>query len=307
MSSTITLTRTISLASLGIGQRPLTGVGGFTNEPAFSFGDWVRNFILSPPFAWRWNRNVTEFTTVIGVKDYAFAPNWQPNTAYPQYAFVTDANGFLQQAITALGTVTGGVSGVTTPTWSTAPFGSTNDPNPDNNPAHYITWQRVGSETGLGLTLPDFGWLERGSVNDGTETHDLEVALSQGATQTQERPTHISARLDDSNGAIVFRLFPAPDKVYTVGITYQKACPNFVTTADTWHPIPDFFSYMYNTGFLAKAYEYVGDEKFANTMQLFFKQVISASEGLKDSQKNLFLDAAINTMREVQSVQRGGQ
>jgi hypothetical protein len=293
LASSIQLTRTINLASLGIGQRPLTGVGGFANEPAFSFGDWVRNFILSPPFSWRWNRNVVEFVTTVGVKDYGFAETWEAGMTYAQYTLVTDSNGFLQQA------TVGGTSGVTTPTWSTTAFGTTTDGT--------VTWQKLGEETGLGVELPDFGWLERASVNDGTTTYDLEVSLNVGATQSQERPTHISPRLDDGEGSVVFRLFPAPDKVYKVGVTYQKACPNFQNLTDTWYPIPDYFSYMYNTGFLAKCYEYVGDEKFGNTMQLFLKQVVSASEGLKESQKNLFLDNAMRDLREVQSVQKGGQ
>jgi hypothetical protein len=68
--STNTLLRTVNLASAFCSLRPLTDIGGATNEPAFSIGDWTRNFILGPPFAWRWNRSVISFLTVVGQQDY---------------------------------------------------------------------------------------------------------------------------------------------------------------------------------------------------------------------------------------------
>ncbi|MCU1301728.1 MAG: hypothetical protein JWQ87_2012 [Candidatus Sulfotelmatobacter sp.] len=40
------------------------------NEPALSAADEVRQFILAPPFAWRWNRSTVTFTTVQGQQDY---------------------------------------------------------------------------------------------------------------------------------------------------------------------------------------------------------------------------------------------
>lgn len=43
---------------------PLIGVQGNPLEPAASLGDYTRNFILQPPFAWRWNRAVVTFNTI---------------------------------------------------------------------------------------------------------------------------------------------------------------------------------------------------------------------------------------------------
>jgi hypothetical protein len=41
------------------------------NDPALSNADWVRQFILSPPFAWWWNRvEVPTIQTQAGVTDY---------------------------------------------------------------------------------------------------------------------------------------------------------------------------------------------------------------------------------------------
>src|SRR5258707_787172 len=68
MASTIQLQRSITLASALVRYAPLVLSA---NDPALSNADWVRQFILSAPFAWRWNRGVVSFLTVIGQSDYA--------------------------------------------------------------------------------------------------------------------------------------------------------------------------------------------------------------------------------------------
>jgi hypothetical protein len=71
MASTVTLQRSVTLASAFLRYAPLTLSA---NDPALSNADWVRQFILSPPYAWRWNRaEVAPITCVIGVSDYTVA------------------------------------------------------------------------------------------------------------------------------------------------------------------------------------------------------------------------------------------
>ena len=70
MPSTNQLSRAVNVAQNFIRQAPLTGVGGVTNEPALTLGDEVRQQIISPPFAWRWNRQTTTITCVAGQQDY---------------------------------------------------------------------------------------------------------------------------------------------------------------------------------------------------------------------------------------------
>ena len=233
MATTNSLQRTVNLASIYNHGKPLTNVLGFALEPALSIGDWVRGFILSPPFAWRWNRAIVAL---------AVGPNSQD----------------------------------------------------------YL------------VSLPQFGWLERASVTDTSGVvHELEVALNLGESSAQNLPVKIAARLDDNQGNITFRVFPLPDKSYTVQLSYQLAAPQFVQLTDTWAPIPDYFSYLYNQGFKAKVYEYGSDERFLPTMQLFVRQVIAANAGLSDSQINIFMEDRVNTTRtgqsELQSSQAGRQ
>lgn len=224
----ITLGRTVNYASAVIRQAPLVGIGGQPYEPATSMGDWVRQFILSPPFAWRWNRKNGSFTTVQGTQDY------------------------LQ-------------------------------------------------------TTPNFGWLEKASINDGTNVFELEVQLNVSEESTQNQPTYISPRLDDDTGNVTFRLFPVPDKVYTVNYAFQNAAPSFTSLADTWSPVPDYMYYLIQQGFLAKVYEYWDDVRFFPSLQLFMRQVVSASEGLTESQKNIFLGQFMDTQRQQQAAMGGSQ
>jgi hypothetical protein len=124
---------------------------------------------------------------------------------------------------------------------------------------------------------------------------------------SQNQPNSISTQFDDGNGNITFRLTPPPSGDYTVKLTFQLAAPTFSNLSQTWAPIPDFFFYLYQQGVFAKAYEYSGDERFAISTQLFLRQVIAASEGLTDSQKNIFLAERIDTDRESQTAMGNAQ
>lgn len=230
MASTIPLSRTIALAQQFVRNAPQTfTLPTVTNDPAFSNADWVRQFILSPPFAWRWNRTESNITCVIGQTDYT-------------------------------------------------------------------------------VSLANFGWIEKAIItfgDNGDQTTELEVVVNLAKETNPNLPTRISAQLDDDAGNITFRLSPAPDAAYVITLTSQKAAGQFVATTDFWSPIPDYLSYLINTGFQAKTYEYLGDPRFTVVMQQFLQSVVSANGGLSDTQKNLFISDRINTTREQLGIQQG--
>jgi len=223
MASTKTLQDAVNYASQCVRMAPLTGVGGIANQPAFAIGDWVRQFILAPPFAWRWNRNTTTYSLFQGTNYTAISP---------------------------------------------------------------VT----------------FGWLEKAYLTSNSgAVYELEVSRNLVGDSTQNQPKQICDLTDDGLGDIGFVTTPAADQSYTVNLIYQGSAPNFVNLSDTWSPIPDYFFYLIETGFLAKTYEYLNHELFVPTMSMFVKQVIAANAGLADSQKNIFMEEFINSQREVQS------
>jgi len=235
MASTNTLERTIRLTQRFVRNAPLT----FTNEgdPAFSGADWVRQFILSPPFAWRWNRGTISpvITCAPGKQDYV-------------------------------------------------------------------------------VNIPNFGWIERAVLNlpnvvgqPVTGAVELEVKTDIGFETTPNQPTQISAVVDDNNGNITLRLSPPPDQAYTVNVLCQRSAPTFTSTQDTWAPIPDYLSYLYNLGMRAWAYEYLGDERFPFALQMFLRQVVAANDGMTETQKNLFLQHTIIAQMDQQGSANMGQ
>lgn len=223
MATINTLLRTLTVSQHFCRNAPLTGVGGDPTEPAMSIGDWVRNFMLQPPFAWRWNRATTTISATTGQQDYSVA-------------------------------------------------------------------------------LANFGWLESATVNDlqakPNSITSMEVQLNLDEDLSGSGPRYIAARLDDDAGNITFRVHPVPEANCSVIATYQKASPTFATLSDTWAPLPDYMSNIYSMGFLAKAYEYFDDPRYAFTFQMFLRQLLAASEGLDESQKNIFISQFIDTARD---------
>lgn len=229
-SSTILLSRTIALTQQFVRNAPLT----FTSntDPALANADWVRQFMLAAPFAWRWNRSVTTFATVANQQDYSVA-------------------------------------------------------------------------------VPTFGWMEKATFFDSTQsdnpTRELEVRLVLADNKQSGQPMNIAAQLDDGAGNITFRLMPVPNDIFTVSVISQNACPTFTAVSQTWAPIPDYLQYLCSQGMLAKAYEYLGDERYPMAMQMFLRQVIAANGGLDETQVNIFLSNRLNTQRETQEVMGNAQ
>jgi len=64
---------------------------------------------------------------------------------------------------------------------------------------------------------------------------------------------------------------------------------------------------VYSQGFLSKVYEYFDDPRAIPTFQLFLRSLLSASEGLDESQKRVFAQDFLNSARQEQSVGQTGQ
>jgi len=171
----------------------------------------------------------------------------------------------------------------------------------------------IAGQTDYQTYLPDFGFLERATIimppgvgNINQYSKELTIEQTLVGETILGQPAFISVIADDNNGNITFRLMGVPDQPYAINLIYQKAAPNFSSTTDTWAPIPDYYNYLYNQGFLAKTYEYKGDERFAFAHQEFLKMLVSASDGLTETQKNIFLDQRLTYNREIQGSQQTG-
>ena len=111
-----------------------------------------------------------------------------------------------------------------------------------------------------------------------------------------------------------FRLLGVPDAIYTVTIWYQKFQPLMTTLATNWTP-PDYMSFVYNRGFLAHLMAAVGDPRAQQEKVAFAAALLSNSEGLTETERDIFLAQYLEnpramdllTLKASQGIQARGQ
>ena len=280
-SSSIQLLQTVEWSKRFIFQRR-TNFGNF-NEPAISSANTILQTILGPPFAWPWNRVVTGFITTPGRQDYTVF-NWQATTTITLLYVLVDSNGNCQSVTTA------GTTGASLPAWNATTSGTTTDGS--------VTWTNLGP-IGLsnGSVNYNFSWIETASVNapqvngNGTVWKEISNKNMLGVDSNTDRPHSIAPQFTDINGNITFRLMPVPDKAYPVSITMQQKAPLFTELSQEWAPVPDYFSHVYNWGFLSLMFMFADDPgraQFAN--QKFISHLLSSNHGLSDTERNIWLN-----------------
>ena len=163
-------------------------------------------------------------------------------------------------------------------------------------------------KTDYEVNLPNFGWLEKAALYDpdsGYLATELQVELIKAVETTSFTPQRIATQLDDGAGNITFRLFGPPDKIYNVCLEYQNAAQLFAATNQTWAPVPDYLSYVYNEGFDFRTFSYLNDPRSQFSGQLFYQSLAQMSEGLTLSEKNIWLEDKLKTLRQSANIQAG--
>jgi hypothetical protein len=140
----------------------------------------------------------------------------------------------------------------------------------------------------------NFGWIENASVQDTGATpskwYQMEPKIDLALDTSKARPQFISGQLDDGAGNITFRLMPIPDKVYPISVTVQNKAALFTSLNQTWSPIPDEYSYIYQVGLLSYMYEFADDARWVGARQRFVAALLGANQGLTDTELNIFLN-----------------
>lgn len=273
-----TLLRTMEWAKkLNFGRR--SALGG-NLEPAVTSADITMQTILGAPFAWRWNRVVTGFVTTAGQQDYTLV-NWQPSLVVQIGWLTVDDAGNSQKVTTA------GTTSSTPPTWNHTK-GTTTSENSGT-----VVWTNLGP---IGVPVSQtfsLGWIETSSVQDtdgqAPKWFEMTSEICLANDSAQDRPRFLAAQGDDGNGGITFRVMPVPDASYPVAITLQQKPPVFTSVNQTWAPIPDEYARLYNWGFLSLMWLFADDPRFGAANQKFVGQLLSTSEGLTDTQRNIYL------------------
>ena len=154
----------------------------------------------------------------------------------------------------------------------------------------------IATLTDTTVALPDFGFLESaaltvpsGATADANMIYQLQFRRTLETNSSPGRPSFISVFMDDQQGNITFRVGSAnPDQAYPVIATYQKAYRPITSVHDIV-PIPDKLMHIFRYGFMALAFLYTQDTRFAEINQKFIATLLGAQQGLDSTQRNIFL------------------
>jgi hypothetical protein len=275
-SSSITLLQTMEWAKKFNFNRS-SAIGDF-GEPALTSANTIAQTMLGAPFSWRWNRAIIGFITIANQQDYTVF-NYQPSTNTKIGWFTIDDAGNCQMCTIP------GATGTAAPTWNHTKGGFTTD--------GAVTWENQGFVLAEAQGPYTFAWIENSSVQDtiqgAPKWKEMTSKIVLGLESNASRPDFISAQIDDGLGNITFRLLATPDQAYPVAITIQQKPPLFKTVNQTWGPIPDEYSHIYNWGFLSMMWLFSDDPRFQMANAKFIAGLLSTHGGLTQTQLNIFL------------------
>jgi hypothetical protein len=158
-----------------------------------------------------------------------------------------------------------------------------------------VSFPLVVGQQDYPVNAATFGWIETAVIQDLTQTPaawmEIDSKIVAGRDSASGRPHTIAAQLDNGAGQITFRVLPgSPDQAYPAELTIQKKAVLLTALANTWSPIPDEYSYIYNYGFLALIFLYADDPRFQWANQKFVAHLLAANEGLTETEISIFLN-----------------
>jgi len=173
----------------------------------------------------------------------------------------------------------------------------------------------VAGTSDYSVSMPLFGYLEVATATYATPpanvppTWQLDLYKVLAKDGKQNRPQKIATLLDDNANNITFRLFPVPDAIYAIDLVYQRAPVVATALSNTWAPIPDKMAYLYEQGFLAHMHGIYNLAAMLQGMELFYRMLVSAAEGLSEAEKAIFLEESLRQLKtraaEISGIQQG--
>jgi hypothetical protein len=163
------------------------------------------------------------------------------------------------------------------------------------------------------IFLPDYGYAEKIWLTDpqGKVTEITNIVQSLAAESAIKRPSSAAINIMDDDGNVQLRLNTLPDLAYTINGYYQRAPVLMSSLANSWAPIPDYLSYIYDWGFLGFVSLLTKDARAPIFLGKFASHLLANQDGLTATQRNIFLGNFLEVMgqtsREQLGVQQGSQ
>jgi|SRR5271156_600934 len=153
-----------------------------------------------------------------------------------------------------------------------------------------ISFAISGAGTDYQRAVANFGFIEMAWLVDANSNqHPLEGALAVTVNPDTARPKKIAPQFDDNAGNITFRFDSTPEANYTCYVDFQQSAPLLSSPASGWGPVPDYFNYIFNFGYLAVMSLLVNDARFPIFEKYFIGRLLGAQSGLSEQERNIFL------------------
>jgi hypothetical protein len=162
-----------------------------------------------------------------------------------------------------------------------------------------ITITLVVGQQDYPVFAASFGFVESWLLTDPVtgEVKEIENKGRLTKESATDRPASAAVQTNDNSGNLLVRLNNLPDKAYTLTLTYQRQPPPMLSPASTWAPLPDYYSYIYDWGFLAIASLLIRDDRFPVFRQMFMAHLLGAQDGLDETARNIFLGTFLDNMK----------
>lgn len=303
----ITLQSVVNLASTHTDLMPLSGVGGYTNEPALSLCNDTMSEIFFSQIDWKWNRaSAPLFVTALNKQDYiisgavAFTLG---QTSTGASIALASANGITESGNTVTvntlephrfsagdtvymsgNTVAAYNSTFTDTGSSTAWSGGWTILTVPTTKSFTFTHASSGLATSGAPGITDFSWLASASMvqmNDTGSPQDgriIQAVKELSVWSKVANPEKVAVIQDNNDGTLTVRFQYVPgNTVWGVTLVYQKKQPLKTTLSDTWAPIPDHYSALYRQGLLYRMYRYLNSNQQNVEFQKFQVEIQKAS------------------------------
>ncbi len=323
MAFNITLQNVANFCSTHADLLPLSGIGGFTNEPFLSIANDAISDLLSSPNDWKFNRReMPMLVTCPNKQDYLFAgavafslgstcQGWAIGLA--SASAVTVAAGvvtvtFLEHHRFAVGD-TIYLNNLVAATGSTALASSYNSVFTDTGAA--TSWTGGYVITGITLTgvtfaavagqvngdvlgapgILDFSFATSASMVQMANTssplysQELTVYREQPVTSFTLTPEKVAVIKDDQAGTLTVRFYRCPSTTtWGAKIIYQANPPVKQSLGDSWAPFNDSMSALYRQAVIYRMYRWL-NSPVANTEYQKLQQEIQKFQSGDDAEE----------------------
>jgi hypothetical protein len=321
---TITIQSILNFASTQVELLPVTGIGGYLNEPGLSICNDALADLLTAENNWKINRkdHPNFLVTAPFKQDYI----WGGSSAFTLGS--TNQGWAIGLASNSGITVSGGVvtvntlephgflvgdtvflNGLVAQAGSAANAAAYNSVLTTNNvgtkwtqgyaitsvaPSSFTFAAASGQINGDILGAPgiyDYGWMQEAFMYMMTDTsapyyNRLIYAKRQlPLSRIVDNPGTVSVQHDNGDGTLTVRFYYCPGAIsWGAKLVYQMAAPLKIDPSNNWAPFPDHYAPLYRQAVLARMYRYVNSPK-ADAEYKKLQLAIAKAAGFDDNEQ----------------------